>query len=157
MGIPDLLTWLRWNLYAGQKPTGGTRHGTTDWFKIRKGVHQAVNTHPTYLTFMQSTLWEMPGWMTHKLESRLLGENQQPQICRWYHCNGRKWRGTKEPLDECERGEWKSWLKIQHSKMKIMACGPITSWKIDEEKVETDRLHFLGLQNHCRRWLQPWN
>ena len=39
---------------------------------------------------------------------------QQPQICRWYQSNGRKWRGTKEPLDEDERGEWKSWLKTKH-------------------------------------------
>ena len=40
----------------------------------------------------------------------------------------RKQRGSKEPLDESERGEWKSWLKTQHSKKKIMASGPITSW-----------------------------
>ena len=40
---------------------------------------------------------------------------QQPQIGRWYHSNGRKWTGTKEPLDESERGEWKSWLKAQQS------------------------------------------
>ena len=39
---------------------------------------------------------------------------QQPQICRWHHTSGRKWR-TKEPLDERERGEWKSWLEAQHS------------------------------------------
>ena len=58
----------------------------------------------------------MLGWMTHKLESRLPGEIKQPQICRWYHFNGRKWRETKETLDEGERGEWKSWLKTQHSK-----------------------------------------
>ena len=38
------------------------------------------------------------------------------QICRWQHPNGRKWRGTKEPLDKGERAEWKSWLKTQHSK-----------------------------------------
>ena len=37
------------------------------------------------------------------------------QICRWHHPYGRKWRGTKKPLDESERGEWKSWLKTQHS------------------------------------------
>ena len=37
-------------------------------------------------------------------------------MCRWYHSNGKMWRGTKEPLDEGERGEWKSWLKTQHSK-----------------------------------------
>ena len=40
---------------------------------------------------------------------------QKPQICRWHHPYGREWRGTKEPLDESERGEWKSWLKAQHS------------------------------------------
>ena len=43
-------------------------------------------------------------------------EKNQFQICRWYQPNGRKWRGTKEPLDESERGERKSWLKTQHSK-----------------------------------------
>ena len=36
------------------------------------------------------------------------------KICRWHHPYGRKWRGTKEPLDESERGKWKSWLKAQH-------------------------------------------
>ena len=41
--------------------------------------------------------------------------------------------------------------------MKIMASGPITSWQIDGETVETVRLYFGGLQNHCRWWLQPWN
>ena len=65
---------------------------------------------------------------------------QQPQICRWYHSNGSK------PLDESER-EWKSWLKIQYSKTKIMAFGSITSWQMDQEKVEivTDFI-FWGSQ-----------
>ena len=40
--------------------------------------------------------------------------NRQSQICRWYHSNSRKWRGTKEPLDEGERWEWQNWLKAQH-------------------------------------------
>ena len=53
-------------------------------------------------------------WRWH--DSIHINPYQQPQICRWYHFNGRKWRGTKEPFDEGERGEWKSWLKIQHSK-----------------------------------------
>ena len=44
---------------------------------------------------------------------------QQPQICRGYHFNGRQQRGTKEPLDEDERGERKSWLKTQHSKKNL--------------------------------------
>ena len=57
-------------------------------------------------------------------------------ICRWHHPYGRKWR-TKEPLGESESREWKSWLKTQHSETKIMVSGPITSWQIDGETVET--------------------
>ena len=48
-------------------------------------------------------------------------------------------------------------LKLNIEKTKIMASGPITSWQIDGETMETDKLYFLGLQNHCRWWLQPWN
>ena len=75
MGIPDHLTCLLRNLYAGQEATVRTGHETTDWFQIRKGVHQDyIYCHPAYLTYMQSTSYEMPGWMKHTLESRLLGE-----------------------------------------------------------------------------------
>ena len=62
------------NLNAGQEAKVRTRHGTTDWFQIGKGVLKVVYCHPAYLTYMQSTLYEMPGWMNHKLESRLLTE-----------------------------------------------------------------------------------
>ena len=48
-------------------------------------------------------------------------------------------------------------LKLNIQKTKIMAFGPITSWKIDGETTETVRDYFFGLQNHCRWWLQPWN
>ena len=48
-------------------------------------------------------------------------------------------------------------LKLIFQKTKIMASGPITSWEVDEETVESVRLYFFGLQNHCRWWLQPWN
>ena len=55
MGIPDHLTCLLRNLYAGQEATVRTGHGTTDWFQIEKGVHEAVCCQPVYLTDMQST------------------------------------------------------------------------------------------------------
>ena len=74
MGIPDHLTCLLKNLYAGQEATVRTGHGTTDWFQLGKGVHQAVYYHSAYLTYMQSTSCEMLDQMTHKLESRLPGE-----------------------------------------------------------------------------------
>ena len=55
MGIPDHLTCLLRNLYAGQEATVRTGHGTTDWFQIGKEYLKAVYFHPTYLTYMQST------------------------------------------------------------------------------------------------------
>ena len=74
MGIPDHLTCLLRNLYAGQEATVRTAHGTTDWLQIGKEYVKAVYCHPAYLTYMQSTSCRMPDWMKHKLESRLLGE-----------------------------------------------------------------------------------
>ena len=74
MGIPDHLTCLLRNLYAGQEATVTTGRGTTDWFQIGKGVREGCIGSPAYLTYMQSTSSEMPGWMKHKLQSRFSGE-----------------------------------------------------------------------------------
>ena len=74
MGTPDHLTCLQRNLYAGQEATVRTLHGTTDCTKLGKELIKAAYCHPVYLTYMQGTSCEMLGWMTHKLESRLLGE-----------------------------------------------------------------------------------
>ena len=74
MGVPDHPTCLLRNLYADQEAAVRIRHGTTDWFQIGKGVVKGVYCHPAYLTSLQSTSCEMPGWMKHKLESRLPGE-----------------------------------------------------------------------------------
>ena len=73
MGIPDHLTCLPRNLYAGQEETElDTKQQTGS--KLGKKYVKAVYCHPVYLTYMQSTSCETPGWMNHKLESRLLGE-----------------------------------------------------------------------------------
>ena len=95
--------------------------------KLGKDYVKAIDCHPDYLTYVQSTSWDMPGWMKYKLESRLLGEisTTSDKLCR-------KWRGTKEPLDE--RGEWKRWLIIQP---KILVSSLITSWQVDGETKET--------------------
>ena len=74
MGIPDHLTCLLRNLDVGQEATVRTGHGTIDWFQIGKGLHQGCIVSPAYLTYMQSTSWEMLDWMKHKLKSRLPGE-----------------------------------------------------------------------------------
>ena len=125
-GIPDHLTRFLRNLYAGQEATFRTGHGTTDWFQIGKGVHQAVYCHPAYLTYMQSASWEMLGWQCsifvstitlrkYKLESRFPGEISITSDMQMTPPLWQKVKRTKEPLDESERGKWKSWLKAQHS------------------------------------------
>ena len=73
MRIPDHLTCLLRNLYAGQEATVRTGHGTKDWFQIGKGVHQGGILSPCLFN-LSSTSCEMPGWMKHNLKSRLLGE-----------------------------------------------------------------------------------
>ena len=69
---PDVL--LLRNLYSGQEATVRTGHGTTNWFHIRKGVHQGCILSPCFLTYMQSASRETLSWKKHKLESRLLRE-----------------------------------------------------------------------------------
>ena len=81
--------------------------------KYGKEYVKAVCCHHAYLTYMQNTSWEMLEWMKHKLESRLLGKYLRYADDTTPY--GRKWRRTKEPFDESERGEWKSWPKTQHS------------------------------------------
>ena len=65
----------------------------------------AVYCHPAYLTYMQSPSYKMSSWMKHMLESRLLGEISITSAMQITPLKGRKQRGTKEPLDESERGE----------------------------------------------------
>ena len=74
MGIPDHLTCLLRNLYAGQEATTGTDMEQQTVSKLGKEYIKAVYCHPAYLTSMQSTSCEMLGWMKHQLESRLPGE-----------------------------------------------------------------------------------
>jgi len=72
MSIPDHLTCLLRNLYAGQEATVRTGHGTTDWFQMGKG--KGCLSSPAYSTYMQSTSRETLGWMKDKLKLRSLGE-----------------------------------------------------------------------------------
>ena len=74
MEIPDHLTCLLQNLYAGQEATVRTGHGTWTGSKLGKEYFKALCCHPAYLIYMQSTSCEMLGWMKHMLKSRLLGE-----------------------------------------------------------------------------------
>ena len=126
--------------------------------KLGKKYDMAVYCHSAYLTYMHSTLCEMLGWMKHKLESRLPGEISTTSDVQMIPTHGRMWKGTKEPLEDGERGEWKSWLKTQHSWNNDHGIQSHHFMQTDGGKVESsNRFSFLGLQTHCGCWLQSWH
>ena len=130
MGVTDNLTYLLRNLYVGQEATVRTVHGTNDWFKIGKGIRQGCKLSPCLLTSMQSTSCEMPGWMKHKLESRLLGEisitsDMQMTSPLWQKL---KRKELKSLLMKVKKESEKAGLKLNFQKTKILASSPITSW-----------------------------
>ena len=103
----------------------------------------AVYCHPAYLAYMQSTSWNMH-WMKCELESRLPGEISITSDMQMRPSLWQKIGWTKESPDESERGEWKSWLKTQHSENKILSFSPISSWQIDRETMKTVIDFILG-------------
>ena len=123
MRIPDHLTCLLRNLHQVKKQQLEPDKEQWTGSKLGKEYVKAIYCHPAYLTSMQSTSWEMPGWMKHKLESRLPGEISITSDIRMTPPLWQKQR-TKELLDESERGEWKSWLKTQHSQ-KLRSWHPV--------------------------------
>ena len=101
--------------------------------KLGKEYVKAVYCHPAYLTSMQITSCKMPGWIKHKLESRLPGEisitsDTQTIPPLWQKAE------LKSPLMKVKEESEKVGLKLNIQKMKIMASGPITSWQIDEKQ-----------------------
>ena len=115
MGIPDHLACLLRNLYAGQEATVRTGHGTTDWFKIGKVVCQGCILSPCLFNFYAEFIMRNGGLEETEAGIKIAGRNINNPSWRWYNPYVRKWRGTKKPLDESERGEWKCWLTAQHS------------------------------------------
>ena len=156
MGVPDHFTCLLKNLYVGEEAKIRTRHGTTDWFKIGKGVWQGCILSPCLFNLNAEYIIRNVG---HKLESRFPGKYQQPQTCRWYHPSCKKWRGTKEPLDEGEREELKAAWVFQFIQTEIqgICLGMDTKnvrqqWK--EYKVEL--LLLLSCFSCVWLWVTVW-
>ena len=125
---------------------------STPVFRVRHQLQELAQTYihrisdATQPSHMQSTPCEMQGWMKYMLESRLPGEILIKSDMQMTKPHGRKWRGTKKPLDEGERREWKSWLKIQHSKNKdhgIQSHHFMANRWVNNGN--SNRLYFLGL------------
>ena len=104
--------------------------------------------HPAYLTSMQSTSCKMPGWMKHKLESRLPGEIPITSYTDDTTLMAESEEELKSLLMKVKEESEKVGLKLSIQRTKIMASGPITSWEIDGETVSD--FIFGQLQNYCR-------
>ena len=149
-------TCLLRNLYASQEATIRTRHGITDWFQIGKGVHIGCILSPWLFNLHAEYIMWNAG----------LGEAQAGIKISRRNINNLRYADNltlmaesedelKSLLMKVKEESEKVGLKLNIWKIKIMASGPITSWQ--NRWGNSDRLHLLWLQNHCRWWLQPWN
>ena len=118
--------------------------------KLGKEYIKAVYCHPAYLTYMQSTLCETPGWMKHRLESIARRNINNLRCADDTTLMAESKEKLKSLLMEVKEESEKVGLKLNIQKTKIMASGPITSWQIDGETVESVRLYSFGLQYYCR-------
>ena len=137
MGIPDHLTCLLRNLYAGQEATARTGHGTTDWFQIGKGVRQGCILSPCLFNLFAEYIMRNAGLEESQAAIKTAGRNS----------NNLRYADDTTLMAESE--ELKSFLmkgkeeseevglKLNIQKTRIMASSPITSWEIDGETVET--------------------
>ena len=158
MGMPDHLTCLLGNLYAGQEATVRTEHETTDLFQIGKGVHQDCILSPCLFNLYAEYLMRNAGLDEAQVGTKIARRNNSNFR---YADDTTLMAKSEEELNSLlmkvkEESE-KVGLKLNIQKTKIMASGPIISWQIDGETVETVTDYFGGLQNHCRWWLPPWN
>ena len=135
---PDAKSWLIWKDPDAGKDWRQEEKGMTENEMV--GCHHRVNGLGFWWTPTagdgQGGLACCGSWGCKEsdMTKQLNWTELNWQICIWYHCTGRQWRGAKESLDEGKRGEWKSWLKLSIQKTKIVASGTITSWQIDREK-----------------------
>ena len=165
MRILDHLTCLLRNLYAGQEATVRTGHGTTDWFKIGKGVCQGCVLSSCLFNFYAEYI---------RQNARMDESQSEIKIAR-RNINNLRYAGDTTLMAESEEklksllmkvkeDNEKAGLKLNIQKMKSMASGPITSWQIDGETMETviDFI-FLGSTitadgdcSHEIKTLAPW-
>ena len=137
MGIPNHLTCFLRNLYAGQEATVRTGHGTTDWFQIGKGVYQGCILSPCLFNFYVENIMRKFGLAEAQARIKIARRNMNSLR---YADDTLLMTESEEPkslLMKVKEESEKVGLKLNIQKIKIMAFGPITSWQIDGEMVET--------------------
>ena len=163
MGIPDHLTYLLRNLYAGQEATVRTGHGTTDWFQIGKGVRQGCILSPCLFNLYAEYIMRNAGLEEPQPGIKIAGR----KISNLRYADDTTLRAESEELEsllmkmkESEKVD----LKLNIQKTKIMGSSPITSWEIDGETVEIVSDFILGGSkitadgecSHEIKRLTPW-
>ena len=152
MGISNHLICLLRNLYAGQEGTVRTGHGTTDGFQTGKGILQGYILSPCLFNLYAEYIMQNTRLNETQVVIKIIGRN----ISNVWYADDTAFTAESEELKsllmKVKRSE-KVGLKLNIQKTKIMASGPITSWQIDGETMETVIDFILGLQNYCRWWL----
>ena len=145
MEIPDHLTCLLRNLCAGQEATVSTGHGTTDWFQIGKGGRQGCILSPCLFNFYTEYIMRNAGLEEAQAGIKIARRN----INNLRYSNDTTLMAESEEelkslLMKVQVESEKVGLKLNIQKTKIIASGPITSWEIDGETVETVTDYFWG-------------
>uniref|UniRef100_A0AC11DV14 Uncharacterized protein n=1 Tax=Ovis aries TaxID=9940 RepID=A0AC11DV14_SHEEP len=146
MGIPDHLTCLLRNLYAGQEATVRTGHGTADWFQIEKGVRRGCILSPCLFNFYAEYIMRNAGLEETQAGIKIAGRNiKNLRFADDTTLMAESEEELKSLLMKVKEESKKVGLKLNIQKTKIMASSPITLWEIDGETVETvSDFYFLG-------------
>ena len=151
MRIPEHLTCLLRNLYAGQEATVRTVHGTRDRFQIGNGVHQGYISSPCLFNFYAAYIMRNAGLEEAQAGIKIARRNINNLRC----ADDTTLMAESEEELKCllmkmKKESEKVGLKLNIQKTKILASSPITSWQIDGKTVETVAdFIFLGSKNHC--------
>ena len=145
MGITDHLTCLLRNLCAGQEVAVRTGHGTTDWFQIEKGVHQGCILSPCLFNLYAEYILRNTGLEEAQAGIKTAGRNTNNlRYADDTTVMAKSEEELKSLLMKVKEESEKVGLKLNIQKTKIMTSGPITSWQIDGETVETVSDFILG-------------
>ena len=165
MGIPDHLTCLFRNLYGGQEATVRTGHGTTDWLQIGKGVCQGCTLSPCLFNLYAEYIMRNAGLEEAQAGIKIARRNiNNLRYADDTTLMAESEEELKSLLMKVKEQSEKVGLKLNIQKTKIMASGPVTSWEIDGETVETVAEYFLGGSkitadgdcSHEIKMLTPW-
>ena len=145
MGIPDHLTCLLRNIYAGQEATVRTGRGTTDWFQTGKGVHQGCTLSPCLFNFYAEYIMRNAGLEEAQAGIKIGGRNiNNLRYADDTTLMAESEEDLKSLLMKVKEESERVGLKLNIQKTNIIASGPITSWQIDGETMETVTDFILG-------------